>query len=191
MKIWPHDYCRIDFLNTIKSWVFLIYKSYWDVYVHAVVAQWSTMTHCSAFVYFRMFYIAWWVKCDSGLTCFEKWGCWYCREFFFNGCYLELSRFCLILCSCSRRVFSSLTGLGMKPTSQPSFTRRPIHQSLLYFWIHNRTSQTSAHQHTPAFSCSYTSPFSRQLVPLSIKTHKNNTLQLLIGTFYIIKAFII
>ena len=48
--------------------------------------------------------------------------------------YLELSRFCLILCSCSRRVFSSLTGLGMKPTSQPSFTSRPIHQSLLYFY---------------------------------------------------------
>ncbi|MEQ2218355.1 hypothetical protein XENOCAPTIV_002019, partial [Xenoophorus captivus] len=50
--------------------------------------------------------------------------------------YLELSRFCLIRCSCSRRVFSSLTGLGMKPTSQPSFTRRPIHQSLLYFCTH-------------------------------------------------------
>lgn len=47
--------------------------------------------------------------------------------------HLELRRFCLIFCSCSSRMFSSLTGLGMKPTSQPSFTSRPIHQSLLYF----------------------------------------------------------
>lgn len=29
--------------------------------------------------------------------------------------------------------FSSLAGLGMKPTSQPSFTNLPIHQSLLNF----------------------------------------------------------
>lgn len=47
--------------------------------------------------------------------------------------HLELRRLCLIFCSCSSRMFSSLTGLGMKPTSQPSFTSRPIHQSLLYF----------------------------------------------------------
>ena len=30
-------------------------------------------------------------------------------------------------------MFSIFTGLGMKPISQPSFTRRPIHQSLLNF----------------------------------------------------------
>lgn len=47
--------------------------------------------------------------------------------------YLELRRFWRSFCSCSRRRLSSLTGLGMKPTSQPSFTSRPIHQSLLYF----------------------------------------------------------
>lgn len=47
--------------------------------------------------------------------------------------HLELRRFWRSFCSCSRRRLSSLTGLGMKPTSQPSFTSRPIHQSLLYF----------------------------------------------------------
>lgn len=40
---------------------------------------------------------------------------------------------CLALCSWRIRVFSIFTGLGMKPISQPSFTRRPIHQSLLNF----------------------------------------------------------
>lgn len=30
---------------------------------------------------------------------------------------------------------SSLTGLGMKVMSAPSFTSRPIHQSLLYFCV--------------------------------------------------------
>lgn len=49
------------------------------------------------------------------------------------GRHLELRRFWRRVCSCSRRRLSSLTGLGMKPTSQPSFTSRPIHQSLLYF----------------------------------------------------------
>lgn len=47
--------------------------------------------------------------------------------------HLELRRFWRSFCSCRRRRLSSLTGLGMKPTSQPSFTSRPIHQSLLYF----------------------------------------------------------
>lgn len=47
--------------------------------------------------------------------------------------YLELRRLWRSFCSCSRRRLSSFTGLGMKPTSQPSFTSRPIHQSLLYF----------------------------------------------------------
>lgn len=65
--------------------------------------------------------------------------------------YLELSRFCLILCSCSIRVFSSLTGLGMKPTSQPSFTRRPIHQSLLYFYMQNRQPGISNQYNTSIF----------------------------------------
>ena len=32
------------------------------------------MTHRSVFVYFRKFYIAWWVNCDSGLTCFNESG---------------------------------------------------------------------------------------------------------------------
>lgn len=31
------------------------------------------------------------------------------------------------------RMCSSLTGLGMNPTSQPSLTNRPIHQLLSYF----------------------------------------------------------
>lgn len=38
-----------------------------------------------------------------------------------------------LFCSCWSRMFSSFRGLGMKPMSQPSFTRRPIHQSLLNF----------------------------------------------------------
>lgn len=69
--------------------------------------------------------------------------------------YLELRRFCLIFCSCSSRVFSSLTGLGMNPTSQPSFTRRPIHQSLLYFCTEYTDRQTRKRYpiiHTPVFS---------------------------------------
>ena len=48
--------------------------------------------------------------------------------------YLEWNLPCLALCSCWMRVFSIFTGLGMKPISQPSFTRRPIHQSLLNFY---------------------------------------------------------
>lgn len=36
-------------------------------------------------------------------------------------------------CSCLILMASSLTGLGMKVMSAPSFTSRPIHQSLLYF----------------------------------------------------------
>lgn len=39
-----------------------------------------------------------------------------------------------LFCSCWSRMFSSLRGLGMNPISQPSFTRRPIHQSLLNFY---------------------------------------------------------
>lgn len=39
-----------------------------------------------------------------------------------------------LFCSCCSRMFSSFRGLGMKPISQPSFTNRPIHQSLLNFW---------------------------------------------------------
>lgn len=39
-----------------------------------------------------------------------------------------------LFCSCWIRMFSNLSGLGMKPISQPSFTSLPIHQSLLYFW---------------------------------------------------------
>lgn len=36
-------------------------------------------------------------------------------------------------CSCLILMVSSLTGLGMNVMSAPSFTSRPIHQSLLYF----------------------------------------------------------
>lgn len=38
-----------------------------------------------------------------------------------------------LFCSCWSLMFSSLRGLGMKPISHPSFTNRPIHQSLLNF----------------------------------------------------------
>lgn len=38
-----------------------------------------------------------------------------------------------LFCSCWSRMFSSFRGLGMKPISHPSFTSRPIHQSLLNF----------------------------------------------------------
>lgn len=43
-----------------------------------------------------------------------------------------------LFCSCWSRMFSSFRGLGMKPISQPSFTNRPIHQSLLNFWTPQR-----------------------------------------------------
>lgn len=39
-----------------------------------------------------------------------------------------------LFCSCWSRMFSSFRGLGMNPMSQPSFTNRPIHQSLLNFY---------------------------------------------------------
>ncbi len=42
-------------------------------------------------------------------------------------------------CDCCSRSDSSLAGLGMNPTSQPSFTSRPIHQSLLNFCKGNKT----------------------------------------------------
>lgn len=71
--------------------------------------------------------------------------------------HLELRRFWRSFCSCSRRRLSSLTGLGMKPTSQPSFTSRPIHQSLLYFckehgrWMESPRGklQGQANSHSP------------------------------------------
>ena len=37
------------------------------------------------------------------------------------------------LSDCCILILSSLEGDGIKPTSQPSFTSLPIHQSLLYF----------------------------------------------------------
>ena len=40
-------------------------------------------------------------------------------------------------------IFSNLAGLGIKPTSAPSLTSLPIHQSLLYF--------CGEHKHTSAF----------------------------------------
>lgn len=40
----------------------------------------------------------------------------------------------LAFCSCLSRMLSRRWGLGMKAMSPPSFTSRPIHQSLLYFW---------------------------------------------------------
>lgn len=40
----------------------------------------------------------------------------------------------LAFCSCLTRMLSRRWGLGMKAMSPPSFTSRPIHQSLLYFW---------------------------------------------------------
>lgn len=36
-------------------------------------------------------------------------------------------------CACCRRKFSNFIGDGINPISQPSLTKRPIHQSLLYF----------------------------------------------------------
>lgn len=67
------------------------------------------------------------------------------------GRHLELRRFWRRVCSCSRRRLSSLTGLGMKPTSQPSFTSRPIHQSLLYFCEQETQRETAGgrHSHPP------------------------------------------
>lgn len=41
------------------------------------------------------------------------------------------------------RMLSSLAGLGMKPTSQPSLTSRPIHQLLSYFSLMCRNSRIS------------------------------------------------
>lgn len=38
-----------------------------------------------------------------------------------------------LACVCCNRKFSNFTGEGMKPTSLPSFTSRPIHQLLSYF----------------------------------------------------------
>lgn len=59
----------------------------------------------------------------------------------------EVSQSCVIsdlaaaFCSCFILMASSLTGLGMKVMSAPSFTSRPIHQSLLYFCV--RVKDTS------------------------------------------------
>lgn len=41
--------------------------------------------------------------------------------------------FGVLVWTCCKRKFSNLTGDGMKPISQPSFTSRPIHQLLSYF----------------------------------------------------------
>lgn len=41
------------------------------------------------------------------------------------------------------RMLSSLAGLGMKPTSQPSLTSLPIHQLLSYFSLMCRNSRIS------------------------------------------------
>lgn len=49
---------------------------------------------------------------------------------FFN--YLQLDYILIVFYTCIR-ICSNLTGLGIKPTSQPSLTNRPIHQLLSYF----------------------------------------------------------
>lgn len=46
-----------------------------------------------------------------------------------------------LFCSCWSRIFSSFRGLGMNPISQPSFTNRPIHQSLLNFCAKKQKNQ--------------------------------------------------
>lgn len=43
-------------------------------------------------------------------------------------------------CDCCSLKFSNFTGDGMNPTSHPSLTNRPIHQSLLYFWQRTEVS---------------------------------------------------
>lgn len=48
----------------------------------------------------------------------------------------------LCFCSCLSLMASSRRGLGMKVMSAPSFTSRPIHQSLLYFcWVQHDTTE--------------------------------------------------
>jgi len=48
-----------------------------------------------------------------------------------------------VSCPTCMRMLSSLAGLGMKPTSQPSLTSRPIHQLLSYFSLMCRNSRIS------------------------------------------------
>lgn len=74
-----------------------------------------------------------------------------------------------LFCSCWMRIFSSLSGLGMKPISQPSFTSLPIHQSLLYFW---NTERFLALLHVQSSLLSY-------LQSLTPYRHQNNLLWLL------------
>lgn len=50
-----------------------------------------------------------------------------------RGVTTNTSDLAAAFCSCFILMASSFTGLGMKVMSAPSFTSRPIHQSLLYF----------------------------------------------------------
>jgi hypothetical protein len=50
---------------------------------------------------------------------------------------------CCCPCCCTRNA-SNLTGLGMKPTSEFSLTRLPIHQSLSYFSCYERIKEPRA-----------------------------------------------
>ncbi len=59
---------------------------------------------------------------DCAVSCFSA-ACCNCSSCFF---LLAFRVDCIL-------ISSSLSGLGMKPTSHPSLTRRPIHQSLLNF----------------------------------------------------------
>ena len=58
------------------------------------------------------------------------------------------SDLCACFCSCLILMASSFTGLGMKVMSAPSFTSRPIHQSLLNFYTGERTNALAAAHNT-------------------------------------------
>lgn len=83
------------------------------------------------------------VKVDASSECVHLWGdtcarvvLWTGEESAPPGGGLIESQPCshLAFCSCLSRMLSRRWGLGMKAMSPPSFTSRPIHQSLLYFW---------------------------------------------------------
>lgn len=65
-------------------------------------------------------------------------------------------------------IFSNLAGLGMKPTSAPSLTNLPIHQSLLYFC---KTRKPKMKENSyKCFQYSTVSPWSTSLPKQNHKT---------------------
>ena len=77
-------------------------------------------------------------------------------------------------CVCCIRRLSNLAGLGMKPTSAPSFTSRPIHQSALNFCTAHRLLRITFQQCSKTMHAIFCK-VPKIYIPCSTKTYSETT----------------